>query len=269
MPTKARALLLNMRRSSYTTGKTPEWPARRVPLIKYLEGIDGGPPSVMLAQECTREQQIYVTDKLGYHAFGNGVLPRTELDRDRNGDNVAIFYHPNDWERIEQRIYWAGIVDNVGRTYVRAAKLKRKSTGEAMWFATCHPPATAKLKPVRLAHVRTLAKLMVGGGVDMSKLLWSADWNCSVMYPHNGVRTLLRKGWGLVDAREVLSADDFVGNTANTAHGFKPTAHDGKHIDAHLAGKRVRFRYAKVLRTDTFRPVPPTDHNGILAGIEF
>ena len=267
--TKARALLLNMRRSSYTAGRTPEWPERRVPMVKFLEGIEGGPPSVILAQECTKEQQLFISDKLGYEAFGNGVLPRTELDRDREGDNVVVFYHPHDWERVEQRIYWAGIVDKVGRTYIRAAKLKRKSTGASMWFATCHPPPAAKLKPVRMTHVRTLAKFLHAGGVDMGKLLWSSDWNDSAMYPASGVRTMLRKDYGLVDARDVLSADEFVGNSTNTAHGFKPTAHDGKHIDAHLAGKHVRFRYAKVLRTDDIRPVMPTDHNGILAGIEF
>lgn len=267
--TKARALLLNMRRSTYTAGRTPEWPARRGPMVKFIEGITGGPPGVILAQECTREQQTYLMDHLGYHAFGNGINPRTALDRDRAGDNVAVFYLPTDWSRVTQWIGWAGVIGGIGRTYCRAVKLERRQTGESMWFATCHPPAGAKYLTLSMRHVRTLAGLMNRDGVDFTKLLWSADWNSAAMYPHRGIRTMLRNEYGLVDARAVLSADQFIGNSTNSSHHFRATGHDGRQIDAHLCGKKVRFRYAEVLRTDTIKPVPPTDHNAILAGIEF
>jgi hypothetical protein len=269
MPSNIRVLNGNIGpRSTYKAAKIP-WESRKKPLMAALTGIKGGLPGAMVFQECTRPMQVFLMQETGYVGFGNGINPRTRLDVDRSGDNVAILYDPDEYSEDGRRIVWAGVLGGIGRTYTRAIKLRRKGTTDSFWLATTHPPAGSSYKTLRMKHARTMAKLLntVAGGIDLKDLVWGGDWNDPTPYPERGVRTLLENEFKLRDIERLLSADAFEGNSTNSSHGFKPTRHTGRKIDFIVIGGKIRARYARMIRTDVAPNRWACDHNLLVAGL--
>ena len=270
MPSNIRVLNGNIgpRSTADRQSKVP-FAQRKKPLMAALTGIQGGLPGAMVFQECTRPMQVFLMQETGYVGFGNGINPRTQLDVDRSGDNVAILYDPAEYLEDGRRIVWAGVAGGIGRTYSRAIRLKRKGTDDAFWLATTHPPAASRYKTLRMKHARTMANLLntVAGGIDLKDLVWGGDWNDPTPYPERGVRTLLEREFALRDVERLLSAEAFAGNSTNSSHGFRATEHAGRKIDFIVIGSKIRVRWAGMIRTD----IPPNrwacDHNLLVAGL--
>lgn len=264
MSTNIRVLCANVGpRWSYSRAKIS--PAkRRQPLVDALKAIPGGPPGIMLLQECTEPCDRWLRKALGYHGYGNGINSRGPNDFDRSGDNVAVLWDPHDYRPGSSRVKYVGV--GATRTFVRAIELIRRGSGDHVWAIVTHPPSSVVTETFRMKQVRSMGRWLDGEGVDLSRAVWGADWNSSRQYPERGIRTLLRNEFGMVDVTSVLSAEAFEGNSTNTHHGFRATEHNGRHIDGIVIGRRVWARKGAVYRTD----VPPqkhwpADHNWVVA----
>ena len=263
-------------------GVRPTPADRKIPLrraLTYVPDLAGvvpaqgeyNPAGVMLLQECVADAQRYIVAELAergftYVGFGNGIQPRTSLDKDRSGDNGVILYDAERYKEQGRRIAWAGVAGGM-RTYCRAIQLRRKGTQDSAWFLVTHPPNSVVSETYRMKHVRFVARLMGNLGVDHSRGIWGADWNSDARYPARGVRTLLRNEYRYVDVRDVLAADMFAGNSLNTANGFKAAKRDGRQIDATLVGAKIRARWSRIIRNDEGQNRWAADHQFQVSGL--
>jgi hypothetical protein len=240
--------------------------ARKQPLLDAFKAIPGGPPGILILQECVAETQEWLEAGLGYTGYGNGIHKRGPMDRDRSGDNGVILWDPESYKAGSSRVKYVGV--GATNTFVRVITLTRIRTGDSVNVAVTHPPNSVVTETFRMHQIRSLARYVKSQGFSLANMVWGADWNSSIVYPNRGVRTMMETEFGLRDIERLLSADDFHGNSINSDNHFKPTRMDGKKIDAILIGSKVRARAGMVYRTDA----PPqknwcADHNWIIGNL--
>lgn len=256
--TNAKVLEINCKRSS--APGNPTWATRKAKLLAIIKNITGGVPSVVMTNECTKEQQAYLATGLGFSAYGN--------DPDIEFDNVAVLWNAATWDQVEE--YYIKAEAKGGDRYLRAVKLQHKvDTAVApVWFASTHLTSGADYAALRRNEALQFVHQMEADAIDMRRMVISADWNDIPQYPLTGVRKTLHPWFR--GQRDILPNSKITGETWNTHHGFKATRFEKKWLDDILLGRDITARYCNVVKTN---PAPAslagTDHHGVLAGISF
>jgi len=256
MPTQARALQLNIRRSDIPELRSArKWVNRRGELIKVIKQVS---PSVMGVQECTKEQAAYIETQLGTNEwayFGQ--------------HNARLFVNVTKWRLLNK---WdfdlaAGNVPP-GTRYLIACHLQKIETGDTALVCSTHltPFDVPGAQTWRVREMHQIAGILTTLP-DHEKTVLMGDINDGSR--NGGVRGAAGEH-GLKHLRS-LHIKETYNFELNTFNSWDVTPSKGVWIDEVFTTAGVKPYKAGVERTDTKRPlkVNASDHNGLRVSFEF
>lgn len=246
--TRARIFNVNTRRSDVPCSAEVKWSRRRPKLVQVIISVA---PSIMTVQECTPEQE---TDLLGDLArwsnsvwklatHGNsGVMWDTAK---WTGSNIRDFDLAAPAGELTRRFTVADLtsVKTGGKITVGATHLSVHFSSSAVW---------------RIKQADQICDILKG---DLNVV--GADLNSTLSDSVPSPRKEFKTDQGMLGLREKCTTPVIRGEF-NTHHGYQPTKREGKWLDEIETGKAITVYASEVVLTGT-----STDHNGLLARIEF
>jgi endonuclease/exonuclease/phosphatase family metal-dependent hydrolase len=246
--TRARIFNINTRRSDVTCLPQHNWKVRRPKLVKIIISVE---PSILTVQECTPEQEKdLMADlskwsksvwKLATHG-NSGVMWNTGK---WTGSNIRDFDLQSAKGQMTRRFTVADLtsIKTKEKITVGASHLSVHYSGSAAW---------------RIKQVDQICDILKGGlnvvGADLNSTLGT-----EVPSPRKEFKT----DQAMLGLRDKCTTPVVRGDW-NTHTGYKPTKCEGKWLDEIETGSAITVYAAEVVPTDQ-----ATDHNGLLARIEF
>jgi endonuclease/exonuclease/phosphatase family metal-dependent hydrolase len=247
--TRARVFNVNTKRSDVACPASQKWSLRRPKLVKIITEV--AQPSILTVQECTPEQEKHLLADLAKWSKSAWKLA--------THGNSGVFWNTAKWTGTNARDFDLAAKKGELERRLAVVDLTSISTKERITVGATHLSVHySGSAAYRIKQVDQICDVLKG---DLNVV--GADLNSTLSVKVPSPRQEFSKDQGMLGLRDKCTTKVVRGDW-NTHHGFKPTKRNGDWLDEIETGKAIKVYAAEVIPTGT-----ATDHNGLLARIEF